>query len=278
MTTYVVGSGTLDGLQYHRDANRNVTQRNDAGGSTTSLQDFTYDSLNRLQTWKLSPGVTTTFAYNKMGNLLTESTNGTPGSTITYRYGEEGAPLHALTSRNGARYTYDAAGRQSSGPDRLVNYNRFGLPTQLRRDNGVTTDFGYGASGERIIKRDPSETVISLGGVFERRIGTNIKNVHYILADGRPVAQVTRTQTTPNVPSTDPETLYLHSDGYNIVQTTRQNGQVAEEFFYDPFGRRTNNRYEPLPAQRPNIRLGYTAHAHDDELGLINMKDASTIP
>ena len=78
MTTYVVGSGTLDGLQYHRDANRNVTQRNDAGGSTTSLQDFTYDSLNRLQTWKLSPGVTTTFAYNKMGNLLTESTNHLP--------------------------------------------------------------------------------------------------------------------------------------------------------------------------------------------------------
>jgi RHS repeat-associated protein len=268
-------AGQLDRLTYLYDENRNVIRRDSPGDATT--QAFTYDALNRLIQWNYAKAplesFITTFAYNDIGNLLTETTVGRTGRNAVYTYGQGGAPPHALTQRNSTRYTYDAAGRQVTGPDRTLAYNRQDLPTLLTRGNGQTTSFEYDATGARVLKRDTAETTISIAGLFERRITSEARNVHFVIADDRAVAQITRIQAVANGPITGTEVRYLHPDGQgSTIQATASNGTVAERFFYDPFGRRTDANYDYIGNQRRAIRLGYTGHDHDDELGLINMK------
>ena len=270
ITSTSPGEGMFENLLYDYDDNRNVVRRRDMVGPNHLGQVFTYDALNRLETWVLSTGAKTGFEYNSIGNITAEIV----GTTSTpYIYHQNGAPPHALTQRGSATYSYDEIGRQIAGPNRTVEYNRFNLPASIAR-SGQVTEFQYDSDGSRILKRDPTETVISVAGLFERRTGTTIQNVHRVVADGRPVAEITRVQTSPGSVSTDAKLLYLHQDGQgNIIQTTSAwDGDIVEEFFYDPFGRRMDRNYQPLPNERRDIRLGYTGHDHDDELGLINMK------
>ena len=213
------GAATLDHLVYGYDDNRNVTLREDKVGTNARRQDFTYDQLNRLKTWQVSAGATTTFTYNSIGNIASETAGS--GPSIIYAYGQNNAPPHALTTRGSATYSYDGAGRQVTGPNRAIEFNRFNLPASITRA-GQVTEFDYDAEGSRVLKRDPTETVVSLVGLFERRTAANIRNVHYVMADGQPVAQITRIQTTPTTPSTSPEILYLQRDAQgNVTQTTR---------------------------------------------------------
>jgi RHS repeat-associated protein len=101
-----------------------------------------------------------------------------------------------------------------------------------------------------------------------------VRNVHYIVADGSVVAQVTHVQDTPDGPVTDRELRYLLTDGQgSVVQTTDSTGAVMEEFYYDPFGRPTNASHRiPLDEQGSGVRLGYTGREHDHELALTNMR------
>jgi len=323
-------TGDLDRLQYGYDLNRNVRSRKDFVGLKAKTQEYGYDRLNRLITWEFSDAagsVSTSFAYDSMGNLRSETITpapppddsvtptwpsdpgpnvgcvgsynclcGTPvcvngrwrcqgdckdntSFTVTYGYGENGASPHAVTSRHGgpfegdASYTYDDAGRQTTGLNRTVIYNGFGLPKRLTR-LGEATTFAYDAGGARVLKRDPdNQTTITVAGLFERRVDGGAKNIHYLMADGRAVAQLARTQATPSGPVTSTDVLYLHGDGQgSVIQATDSSRAVVAEFFYDPFGRDTDEDYNPLPSPDRSIRRGYTGHDHDDQFRLINMK------
>ncbi|MBE0447666.1 MAG: RHS repeat protein, partial [Actinobacteria bacterium] len=52
-------------LRYTYDANGNIIQVSAAEGT----QSFTYDGLNRLTSWTDETGTTTTYTYDKVGNL-----------------------------------------------------------------------------------------------------------------------------------------------------------------------------------------------------------------
>ncbi len=61
------------------------------------------------------------------------------------------------------------------------------------------------------------------------------------------------------------ETLYLHTDRLGSAETiSTSSGQSFEQRF-DPFG-------APDPSNTTITRAGYTGHAHDNDLGLIDMK------
>ena len=106
--TYIDGPGTggrLDDLTVGYDANRNVISRNET--VSQRQENYTYDTLDRLKTWRLRHGSTidntSTFIYDPLGNgnLKSETVTGQPDrDDITYGYGKDGAPPHALTSRN----------------------------------------------------------------------------------------------------------------------------------------------------------------------------------
>lgn len=281
---YTDGPGTvgrMDDLTVGYDGNRNVTSRTET--VSQRQEDYTYDTLNRLETWRLRQGTnidnTSTYVYNTVGNLASETLTGRPDrADVTYGYGEDGAPPQALTSRNGQKYGYDAVGRQITGPQRTVAYSRAGLPTMLTWEGGGRTEYAYDADGARVLKRDAAQTVVYVPGYFERRTpaGANdreIHNISQIVVNGRTVAQVNHVQAASGGPVTDTRTWYLHTDQQgSTTLTSRSNGQLAAAY-YDPFGQRVDAAGKPLDnSRRDGPRSGYTGHEHDDEYGLINMK------
>jgi RHS repeat-associated protein len=268
----------LDELIYDYDDNRNVRLRDDLVGTDPRSQTYTYDSLGRLDTWTHarlddSDTVTTDFSYDSIGNLLGESVTGRTGRNVVYRYAENGAPRHVLTSRNGQPYTHDAAGRRTAGAAlSSITYNRRNLPLVIQRSSGISADLAYDAAGTRVYKRTNAYTRFSIGGLFERTIRDDIQNVHFVMAEGREVAEVTMTQAEPEGPITGTATRYIHPDGQgSAVLVTNEAGARVADVFYDPFGRRTDDKYDPLGGSAP-VRPGYTGHRPDEEFGLIDMR------
>ncbi len=213
------------------------------------------------------------FDHNAVGNLLSETVTGRTGRNVSYAYGQNGAPPHALTTRNGQAYSHDGGGRRIAGAALgSIIYNRRNLPIRIQRNSGVTVEMAYDAAGTRVLKRTADSSRYSVGGLFERTIGSDVRNQHYIVAEGRPVAEVVHIQEAPEGAVVAKETRYLHSDGQgSAVLVTDESGATVAELFYDPFGRRTEQNYDPLAGTVP-VRPGYTGHLHDDELDLIDMK------
>jgi RHS repeat-associated protein len=284
--------GTVASVGYDHDGNRNVVGRADSHGRE---ERYTYDVLNRLIRWSTlvtGPGqiaINATYDYGPAGNLEAETfqRQGEPRQDLVYGYGEDGAPPHALTSRNGTRlYGYDGAGRQTTGLERIVDYNRHDLPAAVDWGNRLQmrTEFRYDADGDRVLKRDARQTVVTVAGLYERRspAGTDddsVHNLHNIIAEGRVVAQVNRIQEAETGPAVD-QVLYVHTDGQgSTIKVTNRLGRpvgsgdsILANLFYDPFGRRIDATYEPRGHQRHGgPRQGFTGHPHDDEYGLIDM-------
>ncbi|MGX5359722.1 RHS repeat-associated core domain-containing protein [Kocuria sp. KH4] len=276
--------GQLIDVAYDYDANRNVITRNDQANERAEF--YHYDSLNRLDEWTVQPdpgprSMSATFAYDTAGNLQTETVQAAnePEKTTTYQYGQDGAPPHALTSANGHKYGYDDAGRQITGPQRTMEYNRTGLPRVLTQAQGGRTEYAYDADGARVSKRDSTQTVLSVPGFFERQMPAStgsgeVHNIHHVVVEGRTVAQIDRVQTASHGPVTDSRMSYLHTDRQNSTTlTSRPNGQRADVYYYHPFGQRVDETGTALENARAHgPRIGYTGHEHDDEDGLIYMK------
>ena len=268
----------LEELVYAYDDNRNVELRQDLVGAAPRSQAYTYDSLGRLDTWTHarldgSDTVSTDFSYDSIGNLLGENVTGRTGRNVVYRYGQNGAPPHVLTSRNGQTYTHDRAGRRTAGAALTsITYNRRNLPLLIRRSGGSNTELAYDAAGARVFKRTNAYTRFSIASLFERTISDQTRNVHFVMADGREVAQVTVTQAEPEGPITGTDVRYIHPDGQgSAVLVTNDAGTRVADLFYDPYGRRTDDKYDPLAGMVP-VRPGYTGHRNDEEVGLIDMR------
>ncbi len=288
-TRDVMGPGTigrLGQLAYDYDLNRNVISRSDLFHGRTDT--YAYDELDRLKRWSASNGtaqLTASYDYDVVGKLESEVVTGAPtNQNATYGYGEN-APPHAMTRRNTISYGYDAAGRQTSGPNRTIEYNSWGLPTLLTGGIGEggpwLTFYAYDAHGTRVLKRDDNQSTLYVGGLFERRIraaaGGEAENLHNIVAEGRIVAQVNRIQA-PDGQITNTPVSYLHIDlqGSTTLVTNRAGRAISgflAELFYDPWGRRIKPTYTPYDDDlHGGPHEGYTGHEHDDEIGLINMK------
>ena len=285
-------AGQLQKLNLAYDLNGNLTSKSD--DVSRRVEEFEYDRLNRLLSWTVASASGQaekhTYDYDTMGGLLSEQVDGQPERAVTYRYGENGAPPHALTSRIGDgeshTYHYDEAGRQASGPRRDVDYNLMDLPSSITwGQTQVETTYRYDADGARVRKQDTEQTVTYVGGVFERRAtagtgGRDIHNLHYIVAEGRVVAQINRVQAAGGGPVTATQRWYLHADqqGSTMVVTNSAGRRVGDdddflnELFYDPFGRRIDADNNPLGRGRHGgVRFGFTGHEHEDETGLLNM-------
>jgi len=290
-------AGKLAEVAYGYDLNRNVTLRHDKVNQRH--ESYGHDELNRLETWQARPSatagpvLTSGFAYDEVGNLTTETTTrpGQPQQTITYQYGYQqpdlAAPPHALVQRDAYRgYRYDDAGRQTTAPNRHVTYSTLDLPRTVDTDSGRHMQFRYDASGARALKRDQFTTTVTAGEWFERRSpsghdSSEIHNLNNIIVDGRIVAQVNLVQPAGGGEITKTVPVYVHPDAQgSTTLVTGPNGEpyrgdesIYNNLYYDPWGRRIDDTYQPVPNNRiAGPRQLYTAQYHDDEIYLINMK------
>jgi RHS repeat-associated protein len=282
-TTGPESVGTLQEIAYLYDANLNVTDQKDKSSGRHST--YGYDELNRLKTWTAAGGqqqVTTAYSYDPVGNMKTERVSGLEGLDVTYTYGENGSPPHALSSRNREEYSYDAAGRQTSGPQRTVDYNRFDLPTVVTVGQARMT-YRYDPAGNRTTSQGPNESsLVSVGGLFELRTDKSgeVHSQHNIVADGAVVAQLDWVKAGSGDSTVEKATTYFHTDRQgSTTRITDNQGQPtaatpnAAGLHYDPFGQRVDDDYRPWsPTSDDGPSQGYTGHEHDDETNLINMK------
>ncbi|MEO5731028.1 MAG: RHS repeat-associated core domain-containing protein, partial [Byssovorax sp.] len=256
-----------------------------ADGSLATRQDtladrsetFTYDAFHRLATWNLQKGPEIGYHYDDLGNLTEIWSKPTPWSASTLQekntYGTNGKP-HALTQGLRGAYTYDARGRQDTAPGRsLVTYNEHDLPRKITSSSGSETLFAYDAGGTRVKKQGPSETLLTLGGLYERRtVAGHIQHIFSVTgSDEGPVARIVSEQGEDLAKA---KATYLHHDPRlgSVAAVTDAGGALKEAFYYEPFGQRTDAHGKPLTSSPSEVKAGFTGHEHDDDLGLINMR------
>jgi RHS repeat-associated protein len=166
-----------------------------------------------------------------------------------------------------------------------VSYSSFDLPKSVTTGAG-TTSFLYDANHQRVLKKGPNETTVSVGGLYEQRItAQTTTDVCYVPGGDRMVAQSAR-RTLPS--EGPPIVSYLHDDDLGSIESitgveeTYGAGSAVtytslptQHFKYEPFGLRIDpNTGAPTTVASSNVAVtsGFTDQEQDDDLGLINMR------
>jgi RHS repeat-associated protein len=164
-TEYV---GTTDRVWTSVDARRVRTTNTwaDAGWLAQSFVDaptgddvtltFIHDSLGRMMTAVRRDGATAavanSFAWDSLGNAVSETDNQVSGSARTHRYDGAGQRVASTIGAHSISRTFDPLGRQTSlkvgaeSPSTATwSYGAPGGPTQRLLRNGVSSVYGYDA-------------------------------------------------------------------------------------------------------------------------------------
>ena len=244
-------------------------------------EDFTYDSLNRLDTWKVNYGASFedfNVDYDSLGNIKSKTGMG------DYQYGQyhcgRQAGPHAVTTAGGFTYCYDANGNMTSGGNRSnILYNTIDKPTLIETGKNHRIEYQYGLGGSRF-KRVDTEP----GGTVKETL--YIGNLEYISENGllkKVLRHMEGTALETWTTQSGIRTLeFLHRDHLgSIVLITDIQGNVANRFSYDPWGDRRNESSflerefgsldAALALSREDFKRGFTGHEHIDEAGLIHM-------
>jgi len=113
--------------------------------------------------------------------------------------------------------------------------------------------------------------VIEAPNEYERRWAKGEPVEHVLTVNGTdgPVAQIVYTDA-PNDPG---RTLYLHREALGSVGLVTDNdGGEYERTYFDPFGAKVDAYGAAMSPEMGDVKLGFTGHRHDDELGLIDMR------
>ncbi|MFO0762978.1 MAG: RHS repeat-associated core domain-containing protein [Byssovorax sp.] len=241
------------------------------------VETYDYDALHRLTRWTLStvlPGAPgfpeqtptlhdTVYSYDDLGNLTDVVRDQMVVEKNTY--GEDGRP-HTLTSNSKGSFVYDDRGRQKKAPDRTVIFAEHDRPKSVFTAEGET-HFTYDAMGNRVRKTGPGGTVLTFGGLYERRTIAGKTQHIFTVEGGEGAALQIIEDGGPR------KTEYLHRDPLgSIGAISDKNGTVGPRRYYEPFGALRDQDGAPLTPVDPSLPLGFTGHHNDGDLGLIDMK------
>jgi YD repeat-containing protein len=219
---------SIQNLSYDYYPSGTVERRTDSIAG--SVETFTYDALNRLDTQTVS-GFTDNFDYAADGNIIFKTGVGT--------YDYLSSKPHAVTGVGGVpSYAYDPNGNMMTRNGNAVTWTSFNLPKKINRA-ADSAEFWYGTDRSRYkqvaIINGVSTTTRYVGPHFEveTRGGLTIYR-HFILAGDRAIAQYERHSDTST------PFRYLHYDHLgSVVATTGWSGPLVQRFLFDPDGTRT---------------------------------------
>jgi RHS repeat-associated protein len=267
------GSTSVQKLVYNfNDVNGVLNSREDQRTGYNLKESFTYDNLYRLTDWNITQNGTST-STNHLGYKSDQSGNiDTKPGIGSYTYGvSPNAPgphqLYSVTPTSGT--TSDL-----SANDQFLTYNTDINKVSAINENNYELDLYYGPDNERV------KTVLSqngtvnytkyFGGLYEKKVinGGNTLEYLYIPAGDGLAAVLIKTNSNAGT------LYYLHKDHLgSIVALTDASGNIAEQYNYDPWGRRRNpTNWLFTGVTMPTLlSRGFTGHEHIDELNLINM-------
>jgi YD repeat-containing protein len=165
----------IHSIVYDYYLNGNVKERWRSNPETKD--QYTYDSLNRLETWTRGQRVET-YRYNDV-DMLTQARvtqNGSETENRVYTYAEtDGAgPLGPTRVGTSTTFKYDDLGRRTdrlvSGQlDQLVAWKPFDLPSRITDRFGTITQFSYDAGHQRVLKATGSSDTTYFDDLYEHR-------------------------------------------------------------------------------------------------------------
>ncbi len=264
--SYNFGLGTND--------NGNVASISNCRDTNRS-QNFTYDTLNRIQTGYTSgPNWGEDFTIDAWGNLTNRALHA--GKTI---YEPLAAP--ALANNQLVGFGYDAAGNMTSNGTSAYTYDAENRMTKFV--GGSTNNYSYDGDGQRVKKTGPVSLYWygATGAVLDETGSTGTLTSEYIFFNGKRVARR----------DADNSVKYYFSDHLGSASVVTNNiGGITEESDYYPYGGEiaiTNtdpNHYKFTGKERdPESNLDYFgARYYGSSLGRFVTPDwaakATTVP
>lgn len=258
LTAIKTGKGSvLDSVQnlsFSYSAIGNLTRRKDL---KFGLQEnFKYDNLNRLTQAQVTGQAALKTSYDKLGNITFKSDVG------TYKYGENGAGPHTLTSIDNS--TADSC---VYGFNEQVTYTSYNYASKITNAN-TEIAFQYGPSRERevmTVKKNGKTMMIKnyYGGLYEEVTDSagNTSYNYYVKAGDAVVAIIYSPNTNVFANS---KISYLLTDHLgSIYGYTDESGKTTERVSYNAWGQQRN----PLtwavfktPQGLPSFQRGFTFH------------------
>lgn len=268
--TYQIETGRLMGqvvnhLQnntYNYDILGNLIYRSTLNGK---IESFNYDNLNRLKEVYYNNSLETNYNYDALGNLIYKSDVG------NYSYGNSNNP-YDLTAIDNQPPTINSLFQ-------TITYTSFNKVSQITEKDPITgeikkqLDLVYGinqARIEQILTEKDKPTIFKkyVSKDFEKiTIEDQVTYVHYINSPQGPIAILSQTDQEQKLE------FFIKDHLGSIQVLAEQNGNLIEEYSYDPWGlRRDPVTFEVYPMVRiSNTDQGFTGHEHLDLFALINM-------
>ena len=264
-------SGSLLESTYQYWPDGNLKRRIDGAAGRTEY--FTYDGADRLRNWTVSVNFNsaqTSYEYDDLGNLTAAIVEGNIVDANSYGFN---AGPHALTGNRDGTYVYDARGRQVQhvavrGPGRTVEYTAFDLPRKITAGT-YQERFAYDAFGKRVSKASDSAETIYVADLYERRTdAAGVRHVFRVRGPDGEIAQLIR-----GADEKDDAVRYIHADDLGTVAVVTDGAGVElERRWVEPFGRRVDLDGAPVGFSASDVKIGFTGHRLDEELGLIDMR------
>ena len=258
LSTLATPTVPLADIVYDYDGRGNITSRADFVLGNT--ETFAYDPMSRLHMWTwtavtpISRRNTTTIRSATC--LIMKNLQGYMADR-NFKYDPTVAGPHQNLGdyAAGIYYTYDGNGRQRYSYGRTITYSEvdmpeFDLPTQVAGVYGVTANFQYDASQNRVSRTDTTgasygASYIYIDDLYQRQTDGDTTHYFRVFALGKPVALVSYAAQNWQ-PS-----IYIHPDHLGSTEITTsspdENGTVSviDRVTYSPFG----EAISPAPPQ-----------------------------
>lgn len=266
------GGGSIQDLAYEYDGFGNLLARHDLRSG--QIEEFEYDSLDRLVRVILDGMEAETIRYDKLGNISQRSSVG------DFRY--DGPQPHAVTQAGEANYIYDQEGRMTSGDGSTIKYNAISKPSEVKMGD-LTSGFVYAPDDRQTLSESvvATETNYSVnqyyGDLWERSEysagDTEVRTrIRISGANGVKALWV----GSERQGAMTEELLYYHTDHLGSVDAISDaSGSVRERQSFSPFGSRREQDWkspgESSAWEEAVDSRGFTGHPQFDHMQLVYM-------
>lgn len=270
-------------LQYDYDDLGNLRDRIDKANNVS--ESFSYDDLNRLTQSQIQGAPVKTYQYDDIGNIVFKSGVG------TYKYGEQGAGPHAVTSIIPDQVALSSDSKARAAPTITFEYNKNG--DQVKETNGTPRNILYTSFSKPLAiingkaqvnflydaNRESFERVDDLSSIGKTVTTYYLGNYeHVVIDDGKDITTQHKYYLSPNTIYT--KSIYKGQTTISISETlkdnlgsvtdlTDENANILQHFAYTPFGEQIQTKGDtPI---YPRTHHGYTNHEEIEPSNLIHM-------
>lgn len=251
-------SSSLVDMIYSFNAVGNLTLRRD--NLRNLVEDFVYDTLDRLVKVKKNGAITQEMTYDAAGNILSKT-----GVGHDFQYASGTNRLDSYVSDGYEGKLWDA-----------IEYTSFNKIRYIESGGkSMTLTYGPGKSRIMTVMKTGStvnETKYYAGSYYEEISKSNgeVQKINYIFADGKTIAIFETSNKAAD------QLRYVHHDHLGSISAyTNESGALVQELSYDAWGRRRNptnwayyTNTSDANAWHPR---GFGGHEHLDVFDMVNM-------